>query len=105
MTLNQILSQIKEKKFHLIKKFRSCGRYIDDLLMVNNDDVMKKVMTEIYPKELVLVPDDSDGLATSFLDLQLTLEDGVIGTSIFDKRDSFDFPIVTFPTLNGKHSG
>ena len=66
---NWILKQIKEKKIHLLKKFRFCARYIDDLLLANNDETMKKVMTEIYPKELVLVPDDSDGLSTSFLDL------------------------------------
>lgn len=96
-----VLRQIKEKKFHLIKKFRNCGRYIDDLFLINNDDAMMKVMTDIYPKELVLIPDDSNGLSTSFLDLQLDIHDGIVCTSIFDKRDAFDFPIVSFPTLSG----
>ena len=36
-----------------------------------------------------------------FLDLQLTIKDNVISTSIFDKRDAFAFPIVNFPTLSG----
>ena len=58
-------------------------------------------MTQIYPKELVLVPDDSDGLSTPFLDLQLTITNGIISTSIYDKRDNFDFPIVNFPHLCG----
>ena len=31
----------------------------------------------------------------------LLVENGVISTSIFDKRDTFDFPIVNFPTLTG----
>ena len=62
---------------------------------------MIKVMQDIYPSELVLVPDDSNGLSTSFLDLQLVIEDDVIYTSLFDKRDDFDFPIVNFPTLTG----
>ena len=96
-----IHKQNKLKKFHLVRKFISCGRYIDDLLMINNDDSMLAVMADIYPKELVLVPDDSDGLSTSFLDLQLDAIDGVVSTKIFDKRDSFDFPIVKFPTLSG----
>ena len=62
---------------------------------------MKKVMTDIYPKELILVPDDSDGLSTPFLDLQLTIIDGIISSSIYDKRNNFDYPIVNFPHLCG----
>ena len=62
---------------------------------------MIKVMGDIYPKELILVPDDSNGLSTSFLDLQLVVKDGVVSTSIFDKRDDFDFKIVNFPNLSG----
>ena len=96
-----IMKQISLKKFHLVKKFRTCARYIDDLLLVNNDDTMMKIMTEIYPKELILVPDDSDGLSTPFLDLQISIVDGIISSSIFDKRDNFDFPIINFPTLSG----
>ena len=69
--------------------------------MINNDDIMKGVMTDIYPKELELVPDDSDITSCSFLDLRLVTKDGIISTSIFDKRDAFDFPIVNFPTLTG----
>jgi len=81
--------------------FKNCCRYIDDLLMINNDDRMMKVMIDMYPKELILVPDDSDGNLCQFLDLQLTIKDSIISTSIFDKRDAFDFPIVNFPTLSG----
>jgi hypothetical protein len=94
--------QRKNKQFHILNYFKGCSRYIDDILMINNDDQMKKYMSEIYPKGLILVPDDSDGLTTPFLDLQITIENNnTISTSIFDKRDAFDFPIVNFPTLSG----
>ena len=93
--------QRKAGNWHILKNFRSCCRYIDDLLLINNDDQMMKAMTEIYPKELVLVPDDTDGKSCPFLDLQVTIRDDCISTSIYDKRDTFDFPIVNFPTLNG----
>ena len=85
----------------IYKFFKHCGRYIDDLCLINNDDLMKDVMSDIYPEELVLVPEDSDGHSCSFLDLQVEIKDSVITTSIFDKRDAFDFPIVNFPTLSG----
>ena len=84
-----------------IQRFKSCSRYIDDLLLINNYDLMKEVMTEIYPKELVLVPDDNNGCTAPFLDLQLLITEGVISTSICDQRDAFDFPIVNFPNLSG----
>ena len=61
-------------------------------------------MTEIYPKELVLVPEEGDGKSTHFLDLNIVIKDGFISTSIYDKRDSFDFPIVNFPFLNSNIS-
>ena len=61
---------------------------------------MDEVMTDIYPQELVLVPDDNDGKSTQFLDLNISIKDHFISTSIYDKRDSFDFPIVNFPFLN-----
>ena len=93
--------QVKLKNYSMITAFKHCCRYIDDLLLANNYDLMTKVMGDIYPKELVLVPDDSNGLSTSFLDLQLVVKDGVVSTSIFDKRDDFDFKIVNFPNLSG----
>ena len=62
---------------------------------------MIKAMTEIYPKELVLVPEENDGLQSPFLDLDLSINNGIISTKIFDKRDAFDFPIVNFPNLSG----
>ena len=92
--------QRKNNRFDLLRHFQSCCRYIDDLMLINNDDLMKSVMKDIYPKELVLVPDDSDGLSCPFLDLFIVIKDHIISTSIFDKRDGFDFPIVNFPTLS-----
>ena len=70
----------KENRYDILTKFKSCCRYIDDLLLINNYDLMKKVMTDIYPEELVLVPDDSDGTSTPFLHLNISIKDGFIST-------------------------
>ena len=87
--------------WHILQRVRNCGRYIDDLLMINNANMMEKYMTDIYPQELKLVPDETDGKSCPFLDLQVTIKDSIISTAIYDKRDAFDFPIVNFPTLTG----
>ena len=96
-----IMTQKENNNWHVLKHFRSCSRYIDDLLMINNADLMKKYMTDIYPKELVLVPDDTNGKSCPFLDLNIDINDSIRSTSIYDKRDAFQFPIVNFPTLTG----
>ena len=62
---------------------------------------MKEVMSDIYPPELVLVREGSSDKQSPFLDLNIKIENKLISTSIFDKRDAFDFPIVNFPTLSG----
>jgi len=100
-----IEKQVKREKFHLLNKFKGCCRYIDDLLLINNNNVMKRVMYQIYPKELTLVPDDSDGTTTHFLDLLLIIENYFLSSSVYDKRDVFSFPVVNFPFLNGNIPG
>lgn len=35
------------------------------------------------------------------MESQLTITDQITSTSIYDKRDAFDFPIVNFPNLSG----
>ena len=93
--------QRKAKRYNLLKKFMGCGRYIDDLFMINNDQVMDTHMSAIYPEELKLIPDKSAGNEVSFLDLNLIFKDSKIYTYIYDKRDSFSFQIVNFPVLSG----
>ena len=62
---------------------------------------MLTFINDIYPQELVLIPDNFDGKSTHFLDLNITIEeDNIISTSIFDKRDDFNFPIINFPHLD-----
>ena len=39
--------------------------------------------------------------SASFLDLNLTIVNNIISTSIYDKRDDFNFQIVNFPDLSG----
>ena len=37
----------------------------------------------------------------AFLDLHLSITNGIVSTKIYDKRDDFDFEIVNFPFLDG----
>ena len=79
--------QLKPKPKLLLNHFKSCCRYIHDLLMVNNHNLMDKHIKNIYPKELDLVPDNFDGQSVEFLDLHLTIVDNITTSSLYDKRE------------------
>ena len=55
----------------------------------------------IYPSELKLIKANLWDTEASFLDLHLSIVDGVIITKIYDKRDDFNFDIVNYPHLDG----
>ena len=55
----------------------------------------------IYPKELQLNKANSSDTYAAFLDLDLTIDNGLIFSKHYDKRDDFDFSIVNFPHLDG----
>ena len=95
-----LTKKMEEKDFDVLNKFNYCFRYIDDLLCINNDQLMDKTMSEIYPKELSLTSDDAI-LNTHYLDLDLDIRNGKMHSKLFDKRDAFRFPIVNFPDLSG----
>ena len=41
------------------------------------------------------------GLEAPFLDLNLSITNGIVSSKIYDKRDDFNFEIVNFPFLDG----
>ena len=44
---------------------------------------------------------DASDTEAAFLDLHLSISNGIVSTKIYDKRDDFDFEIVNFPFLDG----
>ena len=58
------------------------------------------MVNHIYPSELHLIEANVSDTAASFLDLHLSISDGLVKTKRFDKRGDFDFDIVNFPFLD-----
>ena len=56
---------------------------------------------QIYPNELQLNKANSSDTEASFLDLNLSIINGIVFSKIYDKRDDFDFEIVNFPFFYG----
>jgi hypothetical protein len=91
----------KEKELREARKFSKCFRYIDDLLCFNNDNLVMEKVLEIYPPELVLKKTNLNDQSCTFLDIGAKIVDHSIHTTLYDKRDDFNFAINSFPILTG----
>ena len=94
-----------KQNIYIARKFSNSFRYIDDLLMFNNDNLMHKYMNEIYPPELVLNKENKSEHSCTFLDMKIDIDihsnKNVIRTDLYDKRDDFNFEINNFAILSG----
>ena len=59
------------------------------------------MVSQIYNSELQLNKANTSDTEAAFLDLHLSISNDIVSTKIYDKRDDFDFEIVTFPFLDG----
>ena len=77
----------------------STSRYLDDILNINNV-YFDNMVSQIYPSELQLNKANAPDTEAAFLDLHLSISNDILSTKIYDKRDDFDFEIVSFPFFN-----
>ena len=56
---------------------------------------------QIYPTELQLNKANSSDTEAPFLDLNLSITNGIVSSIIYDKWDDFNFEKVNFPFLDG----
>ena len=90
----QKLLRDKDKK--LAVSFNLTYRYIDDVLLINNHNHVHL----IYPDELEIKDTTESDSCASYLDILLNIDsDGRLTTTLYDKRDDFNFAIVNFPFL------
>ena len=83
----------------IIEAFNSTSRYLDDLLNIDNP-YFEQMVGQIYPTELQLNKANSSDTEAPFLDLNLSITNGIVSSKIYDKRDDFNFEIVNFPFLD-----
>ena len=81
-------------------KFRYATRFIDDECNLNDGGEFGRSFHSIYPPNLELKCEHQGSHAT-FLDIDITIVDGIFVYKLFDKRDGFPFFIVRMPDLSG----
>ena len=95
-----MLSLSDSNQIDIIEAFNSTSRYLDDLLNIDNP-YFEQMLGQIYPTELQLNKANSSDTEAPFLDLNLSITNGIVSSKIYDKRDDFNFEIVDFPFLDG----
>ena len=83
----------------IIEAFNSTSRHLDDLL---NIDIpyCEQMVGQIYPTELQLNKANSSDTEAPFLDLKLSITNGIVSSKNYDEQDDFNFEIVNFPFLD-----
>ena len=76
------------------------SQQVVDLLNIDNP-YFEQMVGQIYPTELQLNKANSSDTEAPFLDLNLSITNGIVSSKIYDKRDDFNFEIVNFPFLDG----
>ena len=95
-----IQSFLSTGKKHLASRFNLNYRYIDDVLSINNPE-FEHYLVQMYPVELEIKDTTESTTSASYLELLLSIgRDGHLYTSIYDKRDDFNFHITNFPFLS-----
>ena len=95
-----VLSLSDNNQTYIIEAFNSTSRCSDDLLNIDNP-YFEQIIGQIYPTELQLNKANSSDTEAPFLDLNLSITNGLVSSKIYDKRDDFNFEIVNFPFLDG----
>ena len=93
--MSDLIASDKGKARH----FHSIKRFIDDLLALNDGGEFGRVHKDIYPSELELKVEHS-GSHASFLNLYISIIEGIFVYKLFDKRDDFPFNIVRMPYVS-----
>ena len=69
--------------------------------IILNNPYFEQMVGQIYPIELQLNKENSSDTKAPFLDLNLSITNGIVSSKIYNKRDDFNFEIVNFPFLDG----
>ena len=95
-----IQSLLSTGKKQLASRFNLTYRYIDDVLSINYPE-FENYLGQMHPAELEIKDTTESTTSASYLDLLLSIgRDCQLHTSIYDKRDDFNFHITNFPFLS-----
>ena len=84
-----------------MRLLRFVYRYIDDLLILNDNGNFANIYTDIYPNVMELKSTGSSAQHVSFLDMDIKALGNKFKYTLYDKRNDFDFKVISLPNLGG----
>ena len=88
-----------DKNSHVFKRPYITGRRFFMFQLFNPE--FENYLSQMYPVELEIKDTTESNTSASYLDLLLSIgRDGQLHTSIYDKRDDFNFHFTNFPFLS-----
>ena len=81
-------------------RYKHSVRFIDDECNLNDGGEFNRSYQDIYPQVLQLKCEHT-GSHANFLDLDITIVDGIFEYKLYDKRDDYPFFIIRMPDLRG----
>ena len=84
---DSMLSLSDNNQADIIEAFNSTSRYLDDLLNIDNP-YFEQLVGQIYPTELQLNKANSSNTEAPFLDLNLSITNGIVCTTVGQASDS-----------------
>ena len=94
-----MLSLSDNNQADLVEAFNSTSRYLDTYSLNIDNPYFEQMLSQIYPTELQSNKANSSDTEVPFLDLDLSITNGIVFTKIYVKRDDFNFEIVNLPFL------
>ena len=94
-----IVLSLSDNNQAAIEAFNSTSRYLDDLLNIDCP-YFEQMVSQMFPIEFHLNKANSSYTEALFLDLDLSITNGIVSTTFYDKRDDFIFEVVYFPILD-----
>ena len=82
------------------RRYKYAFRFIDDECNLNDSGQFKNSCENIYPSDLH-VKCEHEGQHATFLELDISVKEGLFVYKLFDKRDDFPFFIIRMPDLSG----
>ena len=90
----------KDDKTNL-NKLKDIFRYQDDLIVFNDFGLLQKKLVEIYPKEMVVNNTNVTNCNCYYLDLNIVIDQSKFKVSKYDKRNDYNFNVISYPFLDG----
>ena len=84
-----------------LAKLEHVFRFQDDLISFNDNGYLESCIANIYPVEMIVNKTNISVSKSNFLDMTISIYRGKFYFSLYDKRNDYDFDVISFPFLNG----